>query len=834
MSVRKEGSQNSEEYCLPDDVVILSTSDKQGNIVDFNEGFQLASGYSRAELVGKPHHILRHPDMPKEAFQDFWKTIQAGRSWFGMVKNRRKDGQYYWVAANVAPVIDNGEITGYVSVRIPATNSQKQAAENLYKMVREGKRRFPFTPSPKNNWAGGCAAMVVAVSIPAVWFASPGLMAGVFVVAGLAGLLYFWRDYQRHLPDMKILQSVESLCRGEFKQPVETHSPWGDLLNLIRVRMGQNASFQFDQLRYSQTMQTALDVASTNVMIVDCEFCILSMNRAMKQTFSEYDSLIQKEIETFSLDELIGRPLDVLYPLSHHLNTLDEDASIVSVTLGGVPFEVAMQSITQDGQRIGYVLEWRNLTMQAKIENNLGQAMARFAQGHLDSRIDTDGIDGFLLSLSKELNDGMEHFSEAMSEVMTFLDHQANANLDALPSVTLRGEGGFMQQALGLSISNTASLVTEIRTKIKYMLDSVSEIDRAIQEASQRTQMQATALEQSAATSEEIAGQAGEMRDKAHVAAGWVHRMEQDVSQAREVMKETSRAMSNVQASSQRIADIIGLIDGIAFQTNLLALNAAVEAARAGEHGRGFAVVAGEVRGLAQKSAAAAKDIADLIEQTVADIEQGNRQVSATENAIENLTEGAETLGSIMVEMEGLITQSADGVADLSRAISSLDDATQHNAARMEALSTASRNIGSQSSDLLETVSVFKTGCMREMLAQAERTNDFRFARARRMVRQWGANMEFQLLFSEGPCQVPDSGLVHYFQQIDIGEPMIFSLVKDLERTAEEACDQKKRALPIRLETFHRGLQKVIEAITAAEKNKKPSLPVLEPGASTK
>ena len=133
------------EFMLPEDLVILSTSDLQGHIVDYNAGFRDASGYSDAELRGKPHSMLRHPDMPKEAFADFWTTLKAGLSWNGVVKNKRKNGDHYWVVANAAPIIENGQVKGYVSVRYPASRNQIAEAERLYSAIRSGAAKMPKT-----------------------------------------------------------------------------------------------------------------------------------------------------------------------------------------------------------------------------------------------------------------------------------------------------------------------------------------------------------------------------------------------------------------------------------------------------------------------------------------------------------------------------------------------------------------------------------------------------------------------------------------------------------------------------------------------------------------
>lgn len=147
------------ETKLREDQYLISRTDTKGRILYANPAFIEVSGFSREELIGKAHNIVRHPDMPPQAYEDLWRTLQAGESWLGLVKNRRKDGGFYWVLANATPIVENGEVVAYSSVRVRPTDEQIEMAEALYARIREGARA-----ACASDGAGPCAPAGVASS----------------------------------------------------------------------------------------------------------------------------------------------------------------------------------------------------------------------------------------------------------------------------------------------------------------------------------------------------------------------------------------------------------------------------------------------------------------------------------------------------------------------------------------------------------------------------------------------------------------------------------------------------------------------------------------------
>ena len=215
-------------------------------------------------------------------------------------------------------------------------------------------------------------------------------------------------------------------------------------------------------------------------------------------------------------------------------------------------------------------------------------------------------------------------------------------------------------------------------------------------------------MEETAASMEEMTATVGQNTGNAEKANDLSRQARQIAGSGSDVMQEAVKSMSQMHEASAKIADIISTIDGISFQTNLLALNAAVEAARAGEHGRGFAVVAGEVRSLAQRSADAAKEIKDLIEDSIEKIDAGTTQVNNAGDSLEEIVSSVKEVSDIVGDIAAASTEQADGIGQVNRAVTELDNTTQQNAALVEETAAASDNMNQQAIELRQRVQYFR------------------------------------------------------------------------------------------------------------------------------
>jgi methyl-accepting chemotaxis protein len=286
----------------------------------------------------------------------------------------------------------------------------------------------------------------------------------------------------------------------------------------------------------------------------------------------------------------------------------------------------------------------------------------------------------------------------------------AAGDLTADPQAGSRDEIGQLQTALKHMNDQLLRMVREIRGSSDAIATASSEISAGNHDLSSRTEQQAGALEETASSMEELTSTVAQTADNARQASQLAAMASTVAGRGGAVVAQVVETMASIDASSKKIADIIGVIDGIAFQTNILALNAAVEAARAGEQGRGFAVVATEVRSLAQRSAAAAKEIKDLIGDSVEKVGTGSRLVGEAGATMQEIVGSVQRVTDVIGEITAATEEQRAGIGQINEAISQMDQTTQQNAALVEEAAAASSAMQDQAQQLAQVVSVFNVG----------------------------------------------------------------------------------------------------------------------------
>lgn len=705
-----------QEYHLSADTVILSTADLHGNIIDYNAGFRDASGYTDSELKEKPHNILRHPDMPKEAFSDFWQTIQTGLPWFGIVKNKRKNGDHYWVAANVSPITDNGRTTGYLSVRYPATREQVIAAERLYADVKMGRVPFPYTKLKSNNTLLpiAVASSTLAIVLPMILgnlSLVDMLISGTVGILGIAYMAYHLQSSKRIQPMLQ--KGIESLANGRLRAKIEDNTTLGFALNMVRSRLAETDAKNYDAMRSAQVMTTALNAATTNIMIADARFNISSMNTSLREMFLHNEAKLKSVLPNFSVNSLVGSNMDIFHKNPAHQRMMVEKLTTnfqTDLKLAGLVIRLTVTPIDLNNNRLGYVVEWLDRTIEAAIVHDVVEVSQSMKNGDFSQRINAEA-EGAFLQIKTGLNEAIDTIQHVIMSISEVLEAQATGDLTkSLPSSTFKGHIHALKNAINYSSSKVKeSIILATNTSAIVNL-AAEQVSAGSADLSSRVQEQASALEETSATMHQMAAAVQANTANARKVADLAHQVQNQSAEGMQVMQQTINAMQAIQDSSNQISEIVTLIDSIAFQTNLLALNAAVEAARAGEHGRGFAVVASEVRALAGKSADAAKDIKVLIENSTNRIENGTRLANKSGEMLDGISHSVEQVAGMIEEIANSSHEQSAGINQVHLAITQIDAVTQQNSALVEQTSAAAESLRSEAYNLQQNMAFFNTG----------------------------------------------------------------------------------------------------------------------------
>ena len=468
-----------------------------------------------------------------------------------------------------------------------------------------------------------------------------------------------------------------------------------------------------ERMRQILVNQAALDSTSTNVMIADKDFNITYLNKSANDHFSGVQAEIREALPSFDVGTLIGTNMDVFHKSPNHQRSMVaalSDTFKTEISIGARLYGlVANPILDEKGELLGTVVEWTDRTAEVAIERELSDVVTSANHGDLSKRIEQEPATSFAKNLKEGLNGTMDRVEQVVSDMHSVL--QAFAKGDLTPRIDTDYEGTFdeLKIATNATANELTSVVGNIKGSSEILTTSARELSSSSLNLSQRTEEQASNLQETAASMEEMTSTVSQNADNANQANQLALNTREQAERGGEVVSRAVDAMTAISESSRQIADIIGVIDEIAFQTNLLALNASVEAARAGEQGRGFAVVASEVRNLASRSASAAKEIKELIQDSGGKVEEGSRLVNESGETLEEIVNSVKKVTDIVAEITAASHEQRAGIEQVNRSVSQMDGMTQQNAAMVEEASAASELINKQATKMHELVEFFRT-----------------------------------------------------------------------------------------------------------------------------
>jgi methyl-accepting chemotaxis protein len=738
--MRKNLPVTSNEVTIADDCLIVSRTDLRGAIDYVNKEFVEISGFSESELLGQPHNIIRHPDMPAAAFADLWTTLKAGRPWSGIIKNRCKNGDYYWVEALATPLWRQDRVVGYMSVRRHASREKIATAEAFYKRLSTGdnslclvngavKRQRPWTALAERLMQQPFAMRMLALqAVPSLAMLLLGLAALLGLGIGASGVLFGIAGFMslaalavaaRIARDaVAALRQAEQVCHaiaaGEdaCNLDISRSDDIGRVFQGISLMKSQMGFALTDSLRRgeeSARIRRALDHATANVMVADAAGTIVYANHAVQKMFKDAEADIKKDLPQFNADRIVGESFDRFHKDPRHQQNLLANLTAphkARIEIGNRYLELVASPIADDrGTHIGTVIDWSDVAIERKLKSVVDDAV----QGRLDRRIDLAGTDGIIRELSSGINRLLDLFEQIMNDLAAMMGAQAAGDLThRIAGSGYAGVFANMRDNANLAADRLGTVLGQIREAIANINRATQEIATGNSDLSERTEQQAASLEETASSMEEMNATVKVNADNAAQANQLAVGASDVAARGGSVVEKVVDTMQGISQSSTKISEIISIIDGIAFQTNILALNAAVEAARAGDMGRGFGVVAAEVRSLAQRSAAAAKEIKDLIQNSTSQVETGAKLVTEAGKTMQEIVTSVKRVADIIGDISASSREQSQGIDQVNRAVTLMDQTTQQNAALVEEAASAAKSLESQVARLKESVSAFK------------------------------------------------------------------------------------------------------------------------------
>ncbi|MGH1479432.1 MAG: methyl-accepting chemotaxis protein [Geminicoccales bacterium] len=515
----------------------------------------------------------------------------------------------------------------------------------------------------------------------------------------------FEQEWRTTIAEREILLMRNPATHGEARS-LEASGAGKSLMDQLR-----GAHQEFDQAeRALLTVRTAAKEASTSFAVLaiglgTAFMLVIAVAIGWLLTRNIASPIVMM---TTVMRDLTQGKTDVIIPATGRKDEIGAMASALEVFKANAE-EVKRLEAEQEAAQAAKEQERATAREQeTAFQQEIDNVTEAAARGDFSQRIATDKCEGIFLSIARRINGLNDMVRHATDELGTMLAAMANGDLSNRITGDYRGKFGELKDDANNTVEQLTTIIAQIQTATCEVENAAAEISSGTCDLSKRTEQAASNIEETAASTEEMSATVKQNAESAKNANQLAETANQTASKGGEVVEQAVGAMSGIEGSAQKITDIIGVIDEIAFQTNLLALNASVEAARAGEAGKGFAVVAQEVRQLAQRSAQAASDIKTLIQDSNSQVKDGVQLVNQAGEALDEILGSIGKVTGIVREISSASQEQAAGVQEINSSINTMDEMTQQNSALVEESTAAARALSEQASKLGELISFFK------------------------------------------------------------------------------------------------------------------------------
>ncbi|MEZ5541418.1 MAG: methyl-accepting chemotaxis protein [Pseudomonadota bacterium] len=517
---------------------------------------------------------------------------------------------------------------------------------------------------------------------------------------------------------MRAVRAADAIAGGNLSGRIGTgrRDEAGMLLqslDTMQTRLRESLENERTTAAASNRIRQALDNATNNILLVDENYDIIYVNNAMREFARTAEQDFRSSIRDFRADRLLGASIDAFHRNPAHVRKLlssVNDAVTAEFRVGGRHIRVIATPVFDDqGRRIGAMAELLDQTQENAIRQEIGDIVACAMSGDLSRRIRMEDKEGFFATLSDGINNLVRISENVINATVAVLGAMARGDLTRSIQGDYQGTFGQLKDNANATIVKLTEVLGKIRISADTVKSGSQEIARGNNNLLSRSQEQTASLRETAASMETMTTTVRQNAHNAQCANELAASARDQAEQGGDVVGNAVTAMGEITTASRKIADIIGVIDEIAFQTNLLALNAAVEAARAGDQGRGFAVVASEVRNLAGRSATAAQEIKALIEDSVAKVDEGSQLVNASGKTLGEIVVAVKKVSDIIAEIAAASAEQSIGIEQVNRAVTQMDQMTQQSAALVEEAANASGVMGEEAEGLHQLVSFFVT-----------------------------------------------------------------------------------------------------------------------------